>query len=196
MDNFQAAINYTFPNEGELSNDAHDKGGMTKYGIIKADLKEWNDDIADGRVARPEGFPLYFKVVDQSIKDLTQAQALIIYRWLYWDKIRLNLIADPNLATCIFDICVVRGRGTGVLTAQRSFNTVKGFKMLSVDGKLGQLTANAINNLNDSDKKKFIQAYYQDVSAQFKKIWMLNWTQAKFAKGWENRAKRLLTLAK
>jgi lysozyme family protein len=91
---FEFALEYTFGNEGALSNDKFDKGGITKYGIILDDLK---------RVG--------WLATEDNIKNLTKEDAKIIYKKLYWDPLNLDAIKNKGVSTCLFDIGVVRGTG-------------------------------------------------------------------------------------
>ena len=89
------AINWVLQDEGGLSNDAFDSGGITKFGIIVDDLI---------RMGHPDAG-------DQNIKDLTVNDARYIYKVLYWDKLNLDAIKSKEVCCALFDIGVVRGVG-------------------------------------------------------------------------------------
>ncbi len=76
---------------------------------------------------------------------LSQAQAISIYKQVYWDSIQGDLIRHQALAEMIFDAKVNHG-STGVKLLQRVLNKL-GYK-LQVDGKLGPSTLIAVNQAN------------------------------------------------
>jgi lysozyme family protein len=91
---FDFALAYTFDNEGVLSNDKFDRGGITKYGIILDDLKR-----------------IGWTASADAIRNLTKEDAKLIYKKLYWDSLNLDAIKSKGVSTCLFDIGVVRGTG-------------------------------------------------------------------------------------
>ncbi len=95
ISNFEAALIYTFANEGTLSNNKFDKGGITKYGIIIEDLK---------RIGKKNP-------TSDDIRNLTMDEAKAIYKKLYWDELNLDEIKSRIVSICMFDIGVVRGTG-------------------------------------------------------------------------------------
>lgn len=85
MSSFERAFEIVIGAEGGYSNDIHDPGGETKYGISKRAYP--NLDIAN----------------------LTLAQAEDIYRRDYWQAAGCDHIDDPELAILVFDCAVNQG---------------------------------------------------------------------------------------
>lgn len=159
LSNFEFALDYTFANEGVLSNDKFDRGGITKYGIILDDLK---------RVG--------LKASEDAIRNLTKDDAKLIYKKLYWDSLNLDEISHKGVATCLFDIGVVRGTGVPPKCCTEICGSAK---------------ANIVN-LYDPDS--FIQQFSERSASDFRQIVARNPTQYRFIKGWLNRSNRLLSL--
>jgi type VI secretion system secreted protein VgrG len=170
----EGAIDYVLANEGGYSDDPADSGGATNWGITHIDLARWR-----GRA-----------VTKADVKAMTKAEAIDIYRALYWHPLGLDECVDQKIATCIFDIGVNMGIGVGAKFAQLALNNC-GF-MVQVDGKLGPQT---MLRLNEVDRVKFIHQYHGLVVDRYKDIIARKPSQEVFRKGWMRRADRLLTLA-
>ena len=93
-DNFPSAVAFTLREEGGLSDDANDPGGLTKYGISAA------------------AYP------SLDISNLTQADAEAISRRDYWMAIRADDL-PAGLDALLFDDAVNRGVGGAARLLQR-----------------------------------------------------------------------------
>ena len=85
MTRFEKFIPIILKNEGVLSDDVNDKGGLTKYGISQ------------------RAYP------NLDIRNLTKAQAEAIYKRDYFDKCKCDLIEEELLALHLFDFAVNAG---------------------------------------------------------------------------------------
>jgi len=120
--NFDIAVEKTLAYEGGHVNDPKDPGGQTKFGI--------------SRRAYPH----------IHISTLTRDQAIAIYRRDYWLAPNFNLIKDPDISAKLFDLGVNTGTGRAVKFIQQAVNRFRRFEeKLSVDGRLGPKTAEAVN---------------------------------------------------
>ena len=97
-ENFDKCVAFVLDREGNYSNNAADPGGETKFGISK------------------KAFP------HLDIKNITQEQAVEIYKAVYWDTIHGDDLEWP-LDAIAFDTCVNQGRGvaTSLLTSSDSW---------------------------------------------------------------------------
>ena len=95
MKRFEKFIPIIFKNEGFLSNDKYDSGGLTKYGISQT------------------SYP------NLDIKNLTKEQAEQIYKKDYYDRIKADLIENELLALHLFDMAVNAGVGRAIRMLQR-----------------------------------------------------------------------------
>lgn len=173
MSIFDDAFAYTVGNEGAYSNDLHDSGGPTKYGITIHDLSVY--------LGRPASV--------QEVKDMAIEVAKEIYAKRYWKAMACDQMHAPGIAMCMFDIGVVRGIGVPPKYAQNICNAHG--SALIVDGQIGPKTLAALNEI---DQAAFIRDFSAMAEAGFRAIVAHNPTQSVFLRGWVNRARRLLTL--
>ncbi len=171
--NFDLAFKFTVGNEGGYTNDTFDSGGPTNWGITQHDLSVYLGQSASVR----------------EVKDMTIDTAKAIYVARYWKPLALDSIDNSGVATCMFDIGVVRGIGVPPGYAQRICNNHGA--ALVPDGHLGPLSLAAINALSAAT---FIKEFSAMAEQGFRNIAARNPTQDKFLHGWLSRAKRLLTL--
>jgi lysozyme family protein len=95
MTRFEKFIPIIFKNEGILSDNVNDKGGLTKYGISQ------------------KAYP------NLDIKNLTKKQAEAIYKKDYYDKCRIDDIKEELLALHVFDMAVNAGNSRAIKMLQR-----------------------------------------------------------------------------
>jgi len=169
MSNFAKSLQFVLNNEGGLTNDPDDSGGITNLGLTKEDLSEFYG----GR-----------SISDAEIENLTPDIAALIYKKFYWDEMSLDQVSSDNVATVIFDASV----NQGVPTISRYVQIATG---VAVDGVIGPITIAAIEKISLSDLIYFI---YNKSKAHYKAIVAANPTQAKFLQGWLNRINQYLEL--
>jgi lysozyme family protein len=113
-----------------------------------------------------------------NLKALTDAQAGLIYKPLYWDKIQGDVIALQPLANIVCDFYVNAGTHASKLL-QQVLNDLGA--TLVEDGGIGQATMQALAQYpNDQVYNNYKQgriAYYQGLGQRF----------PQFLKGWLNR---------
>ena len=78
----------------KITNDPNDSGGLTKYGISQ------------------KAFP------NVDIRNLTEEKAIAIYKKLYCDPCKIDLIKDELLALHVFDFAVTSGVNRAIKTLQ------------------------------------------------------------------------------
>lgn len=116
--------------EGSYVNDPSDPGGETNWGVTIA-------------VARANGYK-------GAMKDLTQVQALAIFKSEYYLRAGLHLLApiDLDIVDVMFDTGVNMGVGTAGTFLQRGLNVLNNggtdYPDIPVDGMVGQGTASAL----------------------------------------------------
>ncbi len=120
--NFEIALAHVMREEGGLSDDPHDPGGLTKHGITLPVLTS-----ARGRdVGRAD------------LQALTRAEAAEIYRERYWNVIGADTL-PAGLDLFLFDFAVNSGPGRAVRTLQKMLG-------VTIDGLCGPLTQAALQN--------------------------------------------------
>lgn len=120
--------------EGGYVNDPRDAGGETNFGITKATA------VANGFTG--------------SMRDMTKAQALDIYRKQYFFTPGFGHVSDMGLhglAAELFDTGVNMGPAVAIRFLQQALNALnnraKLYADITVDGKLGPATLNALSGL-------------------------------------------------
>lgn len=173
---FDKAVSKVLINEGGLSNDPADPGGLTQYGISLRFLKDVGIDInGDG-------------VVDgKDIYTLTENDAKQIYHDYWWDKYAMGTIDHPEIAFKVLDFSINMGTKQAVKLLQRACNMCTPKDIIIVDGILGMQTFNKVNSLDTS----MLLKNYKYVAGNFyRQLVMRNVELKKFEKGWLNRAEK------
>lgn len=158
---FDLYFKYILSVEGGYTNDKHDKGGETNWGITKERARECG--------------------YTGSMKNLSQEKAKEIYYDKYYTKTRINEIKDDRIKLSILDFYVNSGRW-GTKKAQVTLNEL-GYN-LSVDGIFGRQSLEALNSVNVDD---FLRVYHEKQRQFYHNIVKYNPTQKDFLKGWLNR---------
>jgi len=95
MTRFEKFIPIIFRNEGILSDNVNDKGGLTKYGISQ------------------KAYP------KEDIRNLTKERAEFLYKRDYYDPCKIDLIDNELLALHVFDMAVNAGNSRSIKLLQR-----------------------------------------------------------------------------
>lgn len=159
MGDFTKAIAFVLQNEGGLSQDPDDAGGTTKFGIS----------------ART--YP------DLDIANLTQEQAVEIYRRDFWGP--YAGFEDP-IATKLFDLAVHMGHRQAVKVLQRALRCTGASEVVD-DGILGPITRRAVSKAR---LELLLTAIKSEAAGVYRQLAALDTTQQKFLNGWIKRAYR------
>lgn len=170
MATFDRAVAFTLEREGVLSNDANDRGGITKYGIISPTLRAYQ-----GKTGKLQG---------RRIVDLTRDEAIAIYRALYW---RYDGIKNEQVAIKLFDYGVNVGLTQAVLFVQRALASLG--VLVTVDGLYGPSTQLAINEaVARLGAVRVLNAMLYHAAKFYVGLVDVNKTQLDFIAGWLRRA--------
>lgn len=152
--------------EGGYVDDPDDPGGETNKGVTMATFQNCSHEL------------LGIDPTSDNLKALTDAQAGIIYKALYWNKIQGDAIALQDLANIVCDFFVNAGSHATKLLQNVM---VQMGASVSVDGVIGPGSIQALNSLPQLEVyRRYKQgriAYYQGLAQKF----------PKFLKGWLNR---------
>lgn len=173
---FEPAVAYTLTNEGRLSEDRNDRGGLTKWGIVAPTLATYQ---------RKTGL-----LIGRNVASLSQAEAIAIYRALYW---RYDGITNQAVATKLFDYGVNVGLTQAVLFAQRGMAMYGATLRQTVvsDGLWGPATLSAINLTTDIlGFAAVLKAMCYQAAIFYTGIVAKDSTQLVFIDGWLARAAR------
>jgi lysozyme family protein len=167
MAKFEPYFPTIIKSEGEkYTNDPVDTAGATKYGIIIADLKEFNLDKNGDK-----------KYTAEDVKALTLEDAKVIYKKMYWDYFKADNINNQSLAEYIVDGAINQGRGTIAKYVQQIIG-------VTADGIVGSKTLEAINAYDSKELFNKLKAKRED---KYHRIVANNPSQKRFIKGWINR---------
>lgn len=164
--NFDAAFDHVIGAEGGYTNDVHDAGGPTNWGITQAVLSEWR----------------HKKVTADDVKNLTKDEAKVIYLAKYWIPMRLDKVPSFLLQVLLFD----QGVNRGPVTAVKEFQKVL---KIEDDGLIGKDTLAAIAKWDERD---LALEYCFDMQDDYIAIMKAKPTQVKFIAGWINRSQALI----
>ena len=180
MDNFEKSLSFVFGNEGGYSNDPNDRGGETNLGITQSTLDRARLEI--------NGLP-------SSVRNLTRAQAEEIYRVMYWEESKADMMPYP-LCTLHFDASVNHGVGGAGKLLQKTINNYAAKAGLDarvdVDGAIGPKTLAALCQCLDlkGNVSLICEIYCNEREKYYKSIVESNPSQGVFLKGWLNRLER------
>ena len=165
MNRFERIFDYLLKVEGGYSNDKHDKGGKTKYGITEEDAREFG--------------------YKGDMQDLTKDFAKNIYLKKYYLGNKLDKVVNDKVALSICDWTVNSGKN-GIKNAQIAINQLTNAN-LDVDGIIGNKTLEA---LNAADPEKFLEVYHNLQRIYYRSKVADDKTQENFLAGWLNRVQR------
>ena len=165
MNRFERIFNYLLKVEGGYSDDKHDKGGKTKYGIIEEEARDFG--------------------YKGDMQDLTIDFVKNIYLKKYYLGNKLDKVVNDKVALSICDWAVNSGRN-GTKNAQIAINQLTNAN-LDVDGIIGNKTLEA---LNAADPEKFLEVYHNLQRIYYKGKVEADKTQEDFLAGWLNRVQR------
>jgi len=177
MANFDYAIKIILKHEGGLSDNPHDAGGVTNWGISKRYL-----DRSDGLVLKYFGHE--GEATREDIRTMPKELAIQIYKNEFFDSNRYGEIVNDLVGTKIFDCTVNMGEKWGETFAQQSANRLG--QSIVVDGQIGNKSIAAINAC---EPNAFLIEYCKQQKERYEQIVLHNPTQAVFLKGWLIRAR-------
>lgn len=168
MADFEKAIPHVLKWEGGDINHPNDPGGHTNRGITFKIFKKYAHVLlgVDPTLA--------------NLKVLSEDQAKIIYRKVFWDGIKGDSIHSQDLADALLDGHVNMG-ANGIKLMQRVLK-------VSTDGKVGQKTLEAINKWEYSAEAFTMWVSYRDAREWYYFTLTLIKPKMKvFLDGWLNR---------
>ena len=124
-------IDAVIDREGGYSNHPADRGGPTRFGITES-------------VARENGYP-------GDMRNFPRAEAVSIYRRLYWQRPALDKVAAryPAVAAELFDVAVNMGVRAAAGFLQRSLNALNrggsDYADIALDSSIGPATLRALD---------------------------------------------------
>jgi lysozyme family protein len=153
MANFELALADLLKDEGGFSNNPHDTGGETVFGISRVFNPVWLGWIEVDRLRK-----IHSNLVDLNAA-LAQSSYVMtavgnFYRSIYWN---FDVIKDQNVANRMLSMEVNFGKGTAVRIIQQAL--IRLGANIHLDGSLGPSTLLALESVNDNDLIHGLRAY-------------------------------------
>lgn len=158
--------------EGVYSNDTHDRGGETCYGISRKYHPEWDAWNTIDHLKSQAEFPA-------SISRSTRIQAAVAQFYLehYWKPLQSAAIAEPAMRTALFLFSVHAGIVTAVKLLQQQLRCEE-------DGIMGPQTLAAIHAQAD---QYILERYQQAQIRYYMHLCQAQATQHVYVYGWIKR---------
>lgn len=163
--NFSHTMDLMFNLEGGYSNDKHDPGGATNYGVT-----HYTFDNYKKKLDLPE----------DSVKDLSRSSALKIYKTGYWNIIKGSKLPH-NVAKALMSLALTDGPQDAIRFVQSYLD------MPEVTGVMGPKTLRAIWQECKNGDINFTKALLDEQVRRYKNNQLAKY----FGKGWENRVKKV-----
>jgi lysozyme family protein len=181
--------------EGGFVDDPVDRGGATKYGISLRFLK------AEGAIDEDlDGYADFDLDMDgdidgADIRKLTVGDAKSLYKRSFWQVLECESFPRP-IGEMLFDQGVNGGNHAAKKLLQQAINAVLRAGQyrsipLKVDGQIGEKARRAFDSMWARHPGQLAIEYREAVKDRYVAIVRRNPSQAKFLKGWLNRAERL-----
>jgi lysozyme family protein len=201
--NFAVAWELVSGNEGGLSNNLKDRGGLTYRGIASKKEPGWNGwqlviDISHSLGIQnlfdvPDTDKVTYSKMQNALDDSPEVQAAVLefYR-REWDSLYCDVFVRQELANVFFDTSVNMGRGRAVEFLQRALNALnrnqESWEDLTVDGGMGPKTL-AVLSLDLVKKDSMMVAKAMSIlkGAFYLDIMQRDPSQETFARGWLSR---------
>lgn len=168
MDRFHECLTVILNNEGGLSNNPRDTGGMTNFGVTQSVYDDFR--IASGLPQQP-------------VSGITLAEATSIYYSNYWLPSRCSALPAP-VDLCMFDAAVNSGVGRAAKWLQQAVSVTQ-------DGSIGPATLAAVSS---TDTVILCGKYCTEREAFVRSVVAANPSQKIFLNGWLNRINHIRSL--
>lgn len=181
MSQFSHAIDTVLLHEGGFVNNHNDPGGATNFGISLRYLKSIGDLDGDGWL---DGDLDHDGDVDiDDIRSMDKEQAMGMYRALWWEPNRYDLIVNQSIATKVFDLAVNMGTRQAHKLLQRACRACD-YRLVD-DGIIGSKTLDAVNLI---DELGLLPAYRSEAGGFYRMLVATKPQFSDFEEGWLNRA--------
>lgn len=181
MADFTKALEFILANEKGLSENPHDLGGITNFGISLRFLK----CIPLERLSK---YGVFEEPNEDTIRNLKEEQAHNIYHGEFWENCPFDKIQNQQLCNYVFDMAINMGISPAVKCLQRACWAAWGDKSILVeDGILGPKTLHLINN-SWSHWQDILSAMRSERAGTYKLIVCKKPDQQANINGWLNRA--------
>lgn len=172
---FKRGVQKAFKAEGGFQKDPADSANYVKGKLI-----------GTNRGISAIAFYNHYKKIptEQDMRNLTQAQAMQIYKANYWDKIRADEIKNDSVADLMFQYVIGSGLGS-IKELKQIANNTAGKKLFAETIK--PFTSEEIKLINGLKQDRYHANLKTYRANKFKRIVAASPEKKKFLKGWMNR---------
>lgn len=163
---FALALAGVLAHEGGYVNHPRDPGGATNRGVTQTVYDDWR--VASG-------------LTERSVRDITDAEVMAIYKKLYWDKVKGDEM-PAGVDYAVFDLAVNSG-------ASRAARFLQDALVVVADGKIGPATLSAARS---ADPRALVDKICDRRMAFLKGLAIFD----TFGKGWSRRVEDVRAKAK
>ena len=196
--NFKENLELVLQDEGVYSNDLHDPGGETVYGIARNYHPGWQGwELIDE-------FKRYFDTEEQFKRHIEASEEIkklvrVFYYREFWKRLHLDKLNDyPALQKKLFNVAVNKGVQKTAMFLQRALNILnkneKYYPDLIIDGLIGRKTLAALRKIEELGKIKNLEWWLETIiRSDYLKSTERDKKKERFAYGWANRLRRLFS---
>jgi lysozyme family protein len=179
MSQFDPAVAYILQQEGGLSENPYDHGGITNFGISLRFLQSIPLD-------RLKSYGI-FTVDNDTIRNLTLDQVKELYRGEFWNHARFSDIQNQVHANYIFDMAINMGLAPAIKCAQRAcWAIMNRWEELPDDGILGDKTLAILKQCGFL----LMPALRAERANYYRQLVTQDATRKEFLRGWYDRTYR------
>lgn len=157
MADFDQFLPLLLQSEGGFVDHPADPGGATNKGITMSTFS----DVAEVVLRVPATL--------ENLKLLTDQQASVLYKHLYWDKLCADCIESQTLANLLVDFYVNAG-SNAIKVLQFALNDMGVQPLVTADGLMGPATLRSLRNADTRDVyarlRKGREDYYRDLASK------------------------------
>lgn len=187
MSGFDPAIKILLSQEGKLTDDKNDPGGITNFGVSLRFLRSLAVMDADGFLI---GDIDHDGDVDaDDIRRMTIEDATAIYRSQWWDRYGYGDLMNQDVANKMLSLSVNMGAPAAHRIAQRALRSLH--VQVKEDGVLGPVTKKMLNvwSAPSSDEPNcLICCIRSEAAGYYRSLVTANKNFSMYLNGWLNRA--------
>jgi len=186
MSDFNSALAFVLKHEGGYVNDPNDAGGATNFGIslryLKDLVKQYPELIQEFSIKTPSQIDKNF------IKNISFNAVQTIYQHFWWDKYGYGYVNDQKLATKIFDVAVNIGPNSAIKILQQALCKIYELNKMPIQIDLPHNIFKYANGLSEANISNLLKIYCSLIAGYYNSLVKKNPNNAKYIKGWLNRA--------
>lgn len=164
-------IGFVIRLEGGYVDNPADRGGPTKYGVTQATLGHHRGNVASA----------------SDVKNLTEMEAISIYRGAFWTPLGFHRVPSKNVALVLFAHTIHTGPTSAFKALQKSINRAFNTNLF-VDGIFGPNTEIQLASAIKKNDALLCRKLLQNAQEFYSQLCENNESQLVFLRGWLRRS--------